>query len=402
MPGGESGPPPGQQDAASLAPLHHPSASHGAVILQIAARRQLAGTTFPATARMRLPSPPPFCLRITCRNTRCISRRALALPLTLALIALVGCNDAHPGLEPRNAALREAPVVLYPAADGTRPPRAIVFFIGNDVGFWQPHQALAWSLSREQFAVAGFDLRPLLRSLPVDATAREKVVADRLSRYIELARRELDVQGSRSMPSSAPEPSADRTDSSAPLRRSAVPLILAGHSIGSELALWAAAHLRRDDLVGVLAMSPGNRSHLEISASDLLLTDEPTGPGSFSVAEQVARLSTGARVAIVRGERDKLADADPKLLAAGGEMARRWVVPFAGHSLKSRLLGTHYTLAALDWLLARTSSALPATAVAAATESRTWDERGPGAVDGRCAVPRPEEVRSAATAKGRQ
>ncbi|HMN09275.1 MAG TPA: hypothetical protein PKC83_10865 [Gemmatimonadaceae bacterium] len=253
----------------------------------------------------------------------------------MALASLAGCGAPHPGLAPHDAALRDAPARLYPAADSTRPPRAIVFFFGNDVGFWRPHQQLAWSLSREQYAVAGFDIRRFLASLPDEPTVRDSVAAVRLARYIAAARRELAREGGAG------------TDG-AP----AIPLVLAGHSIGSELALWTAAHLPLDRLVGVLAMSPGNRSHLEISASDLLMTSEPSGPGSFSVAEQVALLRSRARVAIVRGERDKLADADPALLAAGGVMARRWVVPFSGHSLKSTLLGSGYVLRALDWLLA--------------------------------------------------
>ncbi|MFN8668490.1 MAG: hypothetical protein U0164_15030 [Gemmatimonadaceae bacterium] len=283
-------------------------------------------------------------------------REALATATACAAGVAVGCNSPHPGLVPHDALLRDAPVTLYPAADRTKPPRAIIFFFGNDVGFWQPHQALAWSLRGEQFAVAGFDMRRFLRALPEDAKARDSVAAARLWRYIEAARREL----AGAPPSAAPRSAAPR--SAAPLSAAteptlaasprSVPLILAGHSIGSEVALWAAAHLPLDHLDGVLAMSPGNRSHLAISASDLLMTSEPTGPGSFSVAEQVSALGARVRVAIVRGGRDKLADADPALLAAGGAMARRWVVPFSGHSLKSQLLGPHFVLDALDWLLA--------------------------------------------------
>ena len=39
-------------------------------------------------------------------------------------------------------------------------------FRENDVGFWKPHQALAWQLSGMQHAVAGFDVRRLLAKLP--------------------------------------------------------------------------------------------------------------------------------------------------------------------------------------------------------------------------------------------
>lgn len=288
---------------------------------------------------------------------RCRSR---ALASALLLVATVGCNQARPGLAPRDAILRDAPVTLYPAVDPTLPPRAVIFFFGNDVGFWQPHQALAWSLSRAQFAVAGFDIRPLLRSLPSDPAARDSVAAGRLARLIAAARRELGGATSATTTSGA------RTldDSAGP--HANVPLILAGHSIGSELALWTAAHLPFDDLRGVLAMSPGNRSHLAITASDLLMTSEPTETGSFSVAEQVSHVRALGRVAIVRGERDKLANADPVLLAAGGERARRWIVPFSGHSLKSPLLGPQYVVRALEWLLSPSLRA-PATTSAATT-----------------------------------
>lgn len=254
---------------------------------------------------------------------------------TIALASLVGCDAPYPGLAPRDPALREVPAWLYPAADRTRSPRAVVFFFGNDVGFWRPHKQLAWALSRQQYAVAGFDIRRFFASLPDDAAVRDSVAVVRLAQYIAAARREL-----------APEVSTGTAASPA------TPLVLAGHSIGSELALWTAAHVPLDGMAGVLAMSPGNRSHLLISASDLLMTSEPDGPGSFSVADQVALVRTHARVAIVRGQRDKLADADPALLAAGGMMARRWVVPFSGHSLKSTLVGELYVFRALDWLLA--------------------------------------------------
>lgn len=253
----------------------------------------------------------------------------------MALASLAGCAAPHPGLVPRDPALRDASARLYPAADSTRPPRAVVFFFGNDVGFWLPHQQLAWSLSREQYAVAGFDIRRFLASLPDDLKGRDSVAVVRLTQYIAAARAELATAQGTGTAASPP-----------------IPLVLAGHSIGSEIALWTAAHVPLDGMVGVLAMSPGNRSHLRISASDLLMTTEPTGPGSFSVAEQVALVRTRARVAIVRGQRDKLADADPALLAAGGMMARRWVVPFSGHSLKSTLVGARYVFRALDWLLA--------------------------------------------------
>src|SRR5262245_8812846 len=81
-------------------------------------------------------------------------------------VALAGCStDDQPTRVVRDPRLRSEPVFLYQAADTTRPPRAVIFFFGNDIGFWRPHRQLAASLARTQFAVAGFDMRPLLRRL---------------------------------------------------------------------------------------------------------------------------------------------------------------------------------------------------------------------------------------------
>jgi hypothetical protein len=52
-------------------------------------------------------------------------------------------------------------------------------------------------------------------------------------------------------------------------------VVLGGHSIGAELAIWTAAHDTVPLLAGVLAMSPGERGHLRVTLGDLA-EREPT------------------------------------------------------------------------------------------------------------------------------
>lgn len=207
-----------------------------------------------------------------------------------------------------------------------RPPRAVVFFFGNDIGFWQPHRQLASSLAGYQFAVTGFDMRSLLRSLPVGAAARDSAFAAAIDPLIARARHELGGDS--------------------------VPLIIAGHSLGAEVAIWTAAHVCPPGAIGVLALAPGSRSHLRVSLSDIMNGPEPTGPESFSVAEAIGAVPPGERIAIVRGTRDDYARADSALLAAGGRRIERFSVPLAGHSLKGIAMSSLATRFALDWLLA--------------------------------------------------
>ena len=124
------------------------------------------------------------------------------------------------------------------------------------------------------------------------------------------------------------------------------------HSLGAELAVWSAANAGISGVVGTLALSPGSRSHLRISPSDLLMTSEPRGADSFAVSDQVvAATSLGPRIAIIRGSGDKFRSADVSLLAAGGSSVRRFVVPFASHSLRNLTLARYSIRDALEWLL---------------------------------------------------
>jgi len=241
-------------------------------------------------------------------------------------VVLAACSSRdEPTRVARDPWLRDEPVFLYAAADSTRPPRAVVFFFGNDVGFWQPHRQLAASLARSQYAVAGFDMRALLRALPDRVIARDSAFAAKIDPIIAKARRELGGDS--------------------------VPIVIAGHSLGAEVAIWTAAHVCPPGVVGVLALSPGSRSHLRVSLSDIMNGPEPTGAESFSVAEAISEVPPDERIAVIRGTRDDYARADSALLAAGGDRIEKFSVLFAGHSLKRIAASSFETRRALAWLL---------------------------------------------------
>ena len=259
-----------------------------------------------------------------CQLPHVWSYRALTAVGVFSLGALAGCTSADaPTHSTRDPALRD--LYLYDAGDTTRPARALIFFLGNDVGFWEPHRKLAVSLAKAQYAVAGVDIKPILRALPDCEPERDSAFADTIRTLIQRTRAELGAVS--------------------------IPLIIAGHSLGAELAIWTAAHVRVPGTLGVLAMSPGTRSHLRVSASDIMNGPEPTGPGSFSVADEIEHIPTAERVAIVRGTRDKYSSGDSALVASGGARADRFVVPFAGHSLKRIVTASFETRRALEWLI---------------------------------------------------
>lgn len=253
-----------------------------------------------------------------------IGRTLSGITISIVLAACTG--DEAPTRVARDPRLRGEPLFLYQAADTTRPPRAVIFFFGNDIGFWRPHRQLAASLARSQYAVAGFDMRPLLHGLPAGGPTRDSAFIAAIEPIIAHSRHELG---------------ADST-----------PLIIAGHSLGAEIAIWTAAHICEPDVAGVLAMSPGSRSHLRVSVSDIMNGPEPTEPGSFSVAGTIGAIPTNERIAIIRGTKDKLTSADPALLAAGDDRIQRFLVLLAGHSMKGLSMAGFETRRAADWLLA--------------------------------------------------
>ena len=265
-------------------------------------------------------------------------------------VLLAACaHGDRPTLVARDPWLRAQPVFLYKAADTTQPPRAVIFFFGNDIGFWQPHRELAGSLAQSQYAIAGFDMRSLLKKLPERRPARDSAFTVAIRPLIARARHELGGDS--------------------------VPLVIAGHSIGAEVAIWTAAHARPPGTTAVLAMSPGSRSHLRVSMSDIMNGPEPTGPDSYAVADAIAAIPCDERVAIVRGTRDGYIKVDSVLVPAGGDRARRFLVPLAGHSLKRLVTASFETRRALDWLLA--GPAAPVRPAAADSLSRAPDPRPP-------------------------
>ena len=251
----------------------------------------------------------------------------------LAIAATVGCSRNKPPYIPHNPALQRLPVYFYPDRSATA-ARAVIFFFGNDVGFWAPHRDLAEYLSGEGYAVVGFDMRAFLADLPEAPTQRDSAFRARILPLIASARDEIHADS--------------------------LPLIIVGHSLGSEVAIWTAAFARPPGTVGVIAMSPGLRSHLRVSASDLLNGPEPEEPGSFSVPLTLHEIQPAIRVAIVRGDHDKYRYADSALIAAGGSRIHGYIVPFASHSLKRIIVARPVMRQALDWLL----EGVPAPSVA--------------------------------------
>lgn len=239
---------------------------------------------------------------------------------------LIGCTGTDaPTHVARDSALRNEPLYLYDASDREHPARALVFFLGNDIGFWEPHRQLAASLAKAQYDVAGFDIRPLLSSLPDCDPDRDSTFARAIDEVIARTQHELGDDS--------------------------IPLIVAGHSLGAELAIWTAAHAAPRGMAGVLALSPGSRSHVRVSVSDIMNGPEPTGPESFSVADAIREIPAVTRIALVRGTRDSYASADSALLIGGGNRIDRFLVPFAGHSLKRLATASFETRRALEWLL---------------------------------------------------
>ena len=273
---------------------------------------------------------------------------ALAVFLCLEVFLLfdheMGGSAAATHYKPSQATLRSRSIEVF-APDSNFPvPRALIVFFGNDVGFWEPHRRLAAGLARDGYAVVGVDIRPLLSGLPERQDLREQALREQLLAIIDGACLEFS------------QPRRDSHQNS-PLQKvhgSPPSLLLAGHSLGAELALWTAAQVDLPALRGVMAMSPGKRGHLRITAADLLMKGEPKDPGSFAVDSLIRRvvaLHPAARIAVIRGANDPFRSADAVLIAAGGGQTRLFGVPLAGHSMKHLALAGLVIRRALDWVL---------------------------------------------------
>ena len=247
----------------------------------------------------------------------------LSILLAIAWWVLWPRSLPRPDYRPHIAELRGEEVFVYPP--GQSPLRGTIVFFGNDVGFWQPHQRLADFLSRQGYAVVGFDLRKLLKSSPnAPQSERDAMIGDSLGRL--MAESLTEFHGEK------------------------LPLLLMGHSLGAEVAVWAAAHIAQPRVTGIVALAPGGRGHLAITAADFLSSAVPTGPESFSVAELVKALPAGVRVALVRGAYDGYRGADPEIVAAGRERLQKFTIPFAGHALKKILLARYVVRSAIEWV----------------------------------------------------
>ncbi|HEY2066256.1 MAG TPA: alpha/beta hydrolase-fold protein [Gemmatimonadaceae bacterium] len=250
-------------------------------------------------------------------------RRCTSSALLVLLVALACRAGPPPTYLPRDASLRRRDLLFYvpPRAEGS--PRALVVFLGNDVGFWEPHQQLASRLAASGYAVVGLDIRQYLAGLPDGEPQRDRVFADSIVPLVAAIRRELG---------------------------DSLPLVLGGHSFGAEVALWIARNHEPPGLRGVLAMSPRSSGHLFVTAGDLA-NDEAHGVGAWSTIEAVRDMDPRVRVAIVRGANDQFAVHDSAFMAAGSTRLRRFPVPLAGHSLKKLLIAGPIVEHAVGYLL---------------------------------------------------
>jgi alpha-beta hydrolase superfamily lysophospholipase len=243
-----------------------------------------------------------------------------------ALFALSRFVDANAGApanyQARDRVLQRAPLRFY----RSRHPHALVWFFGNDVGFWGAQQRLAAQLADGGYDVVGMDLRAWLAQRPAESPA---------ARAAAFRTAMADLQGRAARE----------------LGDTLLPVVLAGHSVGAEVALWQGAMAPPRGLAGVVAISPGERGHLRVTATDLAY-GEPTEPGSFAVADMVRDVPRDVRVAIVRGSGDPLRSADSLLVPARPGL-HRVIVPLAGHSMRRLLIAGPLIAGAIVWSIAR-------------------------------------------------
>jgi pimeloyl-ACP methyl ester carboxylesterase len=231
--------------------------------------------------------------------------------LLVALLAY-SCTPAHTAYIPRDPELLREPLYFYPPARTSPRPKAGVFFLGNDLGFWEPHQKLAERLASHGYAVVGFDVKAFLDRLPDSALLRDSVMIHDIPRLIKRSLHELDADSA--------------------------PIILAGHSFGADIALWTEANARLPGVVGVVALGPTKRDHPTVTLMDKMNAGEPTEPGSFAVDEQIRNMPSNVRIALLRGASDKERTSDADFIAAGGHRMSYTVIPFASHSLRSLII----------------------------------------------------------------
>lgn len=244
--------------------------------------------------------------------------------LSLVALCLVAACESGPKVPylPRDASLRDEPLLFYPSRAAH--PRAFVLFLGNDVGFWKPHEELAWRLAENGYVVVGLDVKRYLGSLPEDEPARDSSFAASIGPLIARARAELHADS--------------------------LPVVVGGHSFGAEVAFWIALHRPPPNLVGVLALSPRSTGHLVVTPFDLM-NHEASGPYSFSTIRAATDIAPNVRIALVRGASDKFRRHDAAFVAAGGSRLRYYTVPFANHSLRKLLIAGPIIEHAVEFLV---------------------------------------------------
>lgn len=243
----------------------------------------------------------------------------------LLMVLVLACTPAHSTYTPRDPELRREPLFFYPGTDNPQRPRAGVFFLGNDLGFWDAHQRLAERLASHGYAVVGFDVKRFLDRFPNSAPLRDSALVRDVPMLIQRSLHELGADS--------------------------VPIVLAGHSFGADLALWTAANARLPGVVAVMAIGPTQRDHPTVTLSDKVDVGEPTEPGSFAVEDQIRNAPPDMRIALIRGAGDKERKSDPDFIAAGGARLSYTVIPFASHSLKSLIIAGPMIEHALDRLV---------------------------------------------------
>lgn len=260
-----------------------------------------------------------------------MNRRARSLAMGLAALIAVGYGGvryAHrpsaghaSAFTPADTSLRRDWLYYYPSRTG--PAKAFVFFFGNDVAFWEPHQDLAWRFAGDGYSVVGLDARKFLSTLPADEPQRDSAFGPAIAQLIAGTRHALNADS--------------------------LPLVLAGHSFGAELAFWVAWHEPPPHTAGVLSLNTRSTGHLFITPGDLL-NHEASGAWSFSTVEAVRRLDPSMRVALVRSQNDPFKQHDPEFMKAGGTRIRRFEIPLASHSLKTILVAGPLVSRALRYL----------------------------------------------------
>ena len=235
----------------------------------------------------------------------------MKLWVLLAVCVALSCARAHSSYRPRDPELQHEPLYFYPAHGETK-PKAGVFFLGNDLGFWEPHQKLAQRLAEHGYAVVGFDIKAFLDRYPDSAQLRDSALVHEVPLLMKRSMHELGADSR--------------------------PIVLAGHSFGADLALWTEANARLPGVVGILALGPTKRDHPTVTIRDEINSGEPTEAGSFAVADQIRNTPPGVRIALMRGASDKERTSDSDFIAAGGSRMSYTIIPFASHSLKSLII----------------------------------------------------------------